>query len=910
MRERELYAVVSLPGRDHIGGIPMSEKNQNDYSQHSGGRSRQGRQMPKSRSGGRGIAVRVGKVVGTLLLIGLVTGAFMACYAAVYIRTVIMPRAAVDLSAYTLNENSVIYYYDKNTGQPVVLQTLSGAENREWVDFEDIPKDLVNAFVAIEDKRFLEHGGVDWYRTASAFLNMFVGMRNTYGASTITQQLIKNVTEYDDVTVTRKILEIFTALEVEKDYEKEDILEYYMNEIFLGNGCYGVQTASRYYFGKDVSQLSLAECASLAGITNNPSLYSPYGTVNVTRYPCKACGTYSLDADKACQSCGAHDYGEGEVWTNREFNKARQETILWEMAKPKDEDPYLGYITKEEYEQAIAEPLVFARDLEDNNQTGQGTTTPSSAKYSWYVEAVIRQVTQALVEETGLSEGVVRKMVFSGGLSIYVPYDPEVQAAVDQIYNDPRNLNYTSSRGQRLQSAITVVDNDTGYVVAMGSTVNKTGDLVSIPPMDAVRQPGSSIKPLSVYAPALEMGLITPASVSDDNPRLLNGRPYPTNAPVGYRGLTTIMDAVTRSVNTVALNVLEQVTTQVSYDFMTQRFGFTSLKEEDSIYKGNLSMGGLRQGLSTFEMAAAYATFPRNGAFTKATTFLKVEDVNHQVLLDNTQAPEHIIKESTAYYINTMLTNVVSAGTGTRARIPGQTVAGKTGTTNDTYDLWFAGYTSHYTAAVWTGYENNEMINLTLSPSITLWQKVMAIIHQGLENKAFPVPSQLNNYATCADSGLLATSYCARDIRGDRTRSFRLRTGDAPTERCNLHVPVSVCVDSPVLSSSGETTGLYHLATEFCPEESIREISMLDYQRELVSSSVWVQDQSALMSVYLGMADPDCHVHTERGNEPPPSEDPDNSDEPTAPPSPEPTAPPVQESDPPDEPEYIPAGGA
>ena len=312
------------------------------------------------------IALRVGKVLGTLLLIGIVTSAFMACYAAVYITNVIIPEAKLDLSAYTINENSVIKYEDDN-GQLVELQTLVGAENRQWVDYDEIPQDLVNAVVAVEDKRFWEHNGVDWYRTAGAFVNMFIGMRNTFGGSTLTQQLVKNITDYDDVTVKRKILEIFTALELEKNYTKEDIITYYLNEIFLGQGCYGVQSASQMYFGKDVSELSLAECASLAGITNNPSLYSPYSTLEVTRYKCTNCGEYSLTKDDVCSECGAkNSFDEGTVWTARDYNKARQELILDQMTKV----DVLGdkAISKEAAEQAKAEELVFRSDWDDEKK--------------------------------------------------------------------------------------------------------------------------------------------------------------------------------------------------------------------------------------------------------------------------------------------------------------------------------------------------------------------------------------------------------------------------------------------------------------------------------------------------------------------------------------------------------------
>ena len=886
------------------------------------------------------VIVRFFQVIGTLLLIGVITGCLMACFAVVYVKTSVMPNASLDLSAYTMNENSVIYYTDKNTGELVELQTLIGNESREIVEYSQIPEDLINAFVAIEDKTFWKHGGVNWKRTASGVLRMFTG-GNIQGGSTIDQQLIKNITERNDVTVNRKILEIFTALELEKNYSKEDILFYYFNEIWLGNGCRGVQAASHYYFGKDVWDLDLAECASLAGITNNPSLYAPKGVVEVVRYTCKECGDYYLnEKPDVCETCGGHSFDNGVVWTNREYNKARQELILREMAKEDEARDGKAYITEAERDAAIAQPLVFKWDRQgaaDEPEEDQ-EKAPSSV-YSWYVEAVISETIDLLVEKTGLSPKYCEQMVLSGGLSIITPYDPEAQAAVDTVFNDRSNLDQVSSRtGQRLMSAITLVDNSSGYVVAMGSTDEKTLNRGSIWPVTTTRQPGSSIKPLSVYAPAIDMGLITPASVIDDNPYLLNGSVWPLNVSANYRGLTTVQHAVTVSLNTVALRVVEMVTPQASYDFMEDKFGFTSLEPyyvnsrgevKSDIDRSPLSMGGLTWGVSTFEMAAAYATFPRNGEFKKATTVLEVRDANGNTVVDNEPEAQFIIKPETAYYINSMLTNVVSSGTGTGARIPGQTVAGKTGTTNDAFDYWFCGYTNYYTAAVWCGYPNSEVVNNNHNnPTVRLWQKVMAILHEGKENAAFPVPGTLNSYSICLDCGKRATDACANDIRGSRIQSFRLFPDDAPAESCTCHVPVRVCVDSPFLDDGGEPTGRYHLAGELCPEESVRTVYMVDYQRELARPGLSIGDANALVGWYDSIPEESryCDVHVDGWVPSPPvesdfplpsdwpfnSEDPEVTDTPYVQPSVEPlpsVEPPQPSFDlptPPDEP-YVPA---
>ena len=861
------------------------------------------------------IIVRFFQTIGTLLLVGVITGCFMACFAVIYVKTAVMPNTGLDLSAYTMMENSVIYYEDKNTGQLVELQTLKGKENRELVTYDQIPEDLINAYVAIEDKRFWNHQGVDWRRTGSGLLRMFTG-GNIQGGSTIDQQLIKNLTGRNDVTVSRKILEIFTALEMEKNHKKEDILTIYLNWIYLGNGCHGVQAAAKYYFGKNVWELNLAECASLAGITNNPSLYAPQGVVDVVRDQCQNpdCKLYSLTKDEVCEYCGAENsYDSGSVWTNVEFNKARQENILKEMAKPDEARDGKAYITEAERDAAIAQPLVFKWQSQADPEDPDAVESEPSNIYSWYVEAVIREATQALMDETGHDEKTCRTRVFSGGLSIVCAYDPEVQAAIDAVYNDPETLsNYVSRNGQQAMSNITIVDNSSGYVVAMGSTAEKTVNRGSIWPVTSRRQPGSSIKPVSVYGPAMEMGFITPASTVDDNPFLLNGQVWPLNVTATYKGLTSVMDAVTNSLNTCALRTVDLITPQASYDFMVNKLGFTTLEPyyvnslgevKSDIDRSPMSMGGLTWGVTTHEMAAAYASFPRNGEFVKATTVLEIKDSSGNVIRDNRPEPSWPFSQKTAYYMNSMLTNVVNAGTGYLAKIPGQTVAGKTGTTNSKYDLWFCGYTSYYTGAVWVGFKENEQINDNGSrygPAMKLWKQVMEPLHEGKENAPFPVPENMSSYSICIDCGKQATEACASDVRGSRAQSFRLFASDVPAERCSCHVPVRICMDSPILNANGEaTSGRYHLAGDLCPEESVRTIYMVEYERELATSSVHIGDASALVSWYDAIPEERryCYVHVDGWE---PSPEPTESMDPWDIPSGEPTWPPDESEQPSD----------
>lgn len=797
----------------------------------AGGDSPRRRRHRKGRAGS--VVKTALKVLGTLALVGITTCAILACFAAAYIQTVILPQDTVDATAYSMNLSSTIYYTDPTTGADVELRTLHGEENRVLVDYTEIPQDLVNALVAIEDKRFWTHEGVDWQRTAGAFLNMFLGMRDTYGGSTITQQLIKNMTDQDEVTVKRKILEIFRALEFERNYSKEEILEMYLNYIYLGESCYGVGTASLTYFGKPVSELSLAECASLIGITNNPSRYDPY----------------------------ISDYTRTE-------NKRRQETILYEMLDQ-------GYITQAQYDAAVAEELVFV---------GRGQGTTSTTAYSYFEDQLILDVIADLQEEFGWSRLYASQMVYNGGLSIYCTQDPTVQAKVDAVYEDLSNFDAPSSNGQQLQSAITVIDNSTGNVVALaGGVGEKTGSLLTNRATQSLRQPGSSIKPIAVYAPALDLGVITPATVVDDSPYSFDGEggsPWPVNSYGSYRGLTNVYTAVEDSVNTIAVKVLGYYTSpQVAFDFLVNNLGFSTdhlvVQKEingttySDIGLAQMALGGLTNGVTTLEMAAAYATFPRGGLYIEPRTYTRVEQTDQEtgvvtVLLDNVQESHAAMKDSTAWYINNMLRNVINAGTGTQARFSGMTIAGKTGTTTARRDLYFAGYSPYYTAAVWSGYDTPERMSSRLQTSTVIWQKVMSSIHEGLENRSFPEPSAgLVTIDVCADSGLRPTEACVNDVRGNRTVSMTFVRGDEPTESCNIHVEREVCTASPMLDSSGEANGMYHLAGEFCPEDTRRTVGVLELTREGAAAAVTVQGNQYTTGHLAALGEAAyCDVHT------------------------------------------------
>ena len=630
-------------------------------------------------------------VIGTIILIGILTGLLFLCIFAFYIKTCIIPSTELDLDDYALNQSSTIYYKDSK-GEWQELTTLHGQENRIWVNYEDIPQYMEKALVSIEDKRFYQHHGVDWYRTAGAFVNMFVGMRNNFGGSTITQQLIKNLTQQDDITVQRKMLEIFQALEFEKDYDKSEIIEWYLNAVYFGEGCYGVQTAAQTYFGKDVSELSLAESAAIVGITNLPTYYDPF---------------YSV-----------------------ENNKHRQESILKCMYDQ-------GYISKDEYEEAVAEELDFVR----------GENEPSSSNVrSYYTETVISDVVSDLAAQKGISEQAAERLVYNAGYEIYCCLDKDIQAKVDKVYEDldalPKSYGSTDSQ---LESGIVIMDQYTGEIKALsGGTGKKTINFGLNRATDTTRPPGSSIKPIAVYGPAIEYGLISPSTLVLDADgshvkleHVSNGW-YPKNSPNTYSGIITIAEALKQSKNTVSAQIMDKLTPAASIDFLRSRLGIVSLIDEDCDYAA-LALGQPHYGITVREMAQAYCALANDGTFTKARTYTLVKDRSGEVILDNQPQTSTAFSVETARTMTYMLNNAATYGTGYESKLSNMPVAGKTGTTSDNRDRWFCGYTPYYTCAVWTGYDIPEVMQFSGNPATQIWQKVMEDIHKDLPHKDFTV---------------------------------------------------------------------------------------------------------------------------------------------------------------------------
>ncbi|MCR5825663.1 MAG: penicillin-binding protein, partial [Oscillospiraceae bacterium] len=455
--------------------------------------------------------------VFTVLVIGALTTALFYRTFDHYVQTVLEPEMDVDIKSLTLKQSSTVYYMDKASGQWMELTKLHGSENRTIVTYDQIPDHVVKALIAVEDKRFYEHDGVDWLGTAGQIRNMLTG-KDVRGASTITQQVIKNVTGNNQVTIRRKILEIFQALRAHENYSNEEILETYFNLVYYGDGAYGLEAAAETYFGKTVEQLDVAEGACIIGITQYPYMYDP---------------------------------SRGEKY--RAANKERQEWVLKKMWEQ-------GYLNEQEYEAAKAEQLVFVWD-EDYVGSGVQTETDVSGELdSFFVEQVYRDVVAALVEQ-GYDERVASQMVYNGGYQIYSTVDLDIQNYVEQVYADRSNFNYTSSSGQQLQSGMTVIDNATGNIIAIGGRVGERKGRLEFSYATSTSQCGSAIKPLSVYAPAIDAGVLSAASVIDDYPVMeLNGSAWPVNAYSGYRGLISIQDALRISSNTCAVRVLQMLT--------------------------------------------------------------------------------------------------------------------------------------------------------------------------------------------------------------------------------------------------------------------------------------------------------------------------------------------------------------
>ena len=708
------------------------------------------------------------------------------------------------------------FLYDDQGTQ--MRQLSAPTSNRLPVSLEQIPVNLQHAVVAIEDERFYEHNGIDVRGIARAAVKAITTGNFSEGASTITQQLLKNnvFTDWTNESTqlerfTRKFQEQYLAVEIEKKYNKDVILENYLNTINLGAGSYGVQAASKKYFNKDVWDLNLSECATLAGITQNPTKFNPI--------------------------------------TNPKSNSKRRKEVLDHMLDQK-------YISQDEYNEALND------DVYTRIQTAQlENTEEESTVYTYFEDEVTNQVINDLMNIKGYSKTQATNLLYSGGLKIMTTLDSNIQQILDEEYADPDNypadtqyeldyaltvqtpsgeqVNYSKEmlqlyfrdqdpefdllfsspeEGQQYvdqykaniladgstvvservnfapqpQSSMTVIDQHTGYVKALiGGRGEKTASLTLNRATDTTRQPGSTFKIVSTYAPALNEKGDTLATTFMDEPY-----EYPDGSPVNnasrtYGGETTIRKAIQNSINVVAVKCLEQVTPSLGLKYLDD-FGFTTLAhgtEADKDANGNIwsdanlatALGGITNGVKNIELCAAYAAIANNGNYIKPIYYTQILDHDGNVLIENSSVSRSVIKDSTAYLLTSAMEDVVNKGTGTACQLDNMTVAGKTGTTEDYNDLWFVGYTPYYTCAVWSGYDNNEKIpEDARNFHKNLWRKVMNRIHEGLDDKDFDMPASVEKASVCEETGLLPRSGCP-------TITEYFDISSLPTEYCDQH---------------------------------------------------------------------------------------------------------------------------
>ena len=708
------------------------------------------------------------------------------------------------------------FLYDDQGNQ--IRKLAAPDANRLPVTLEQIPVELQHAVVAIEDERFYEHNGIDVRGILRAGVKALTSGDFSEGASTITQQLLKNnvFTNWTSESTqlerfTRKFQEQYLAIQVEKKTDKDTILENYLNTINLGAGAYGVQAAARQYFDKDVWDLNLSECATLAGITQNPTKFNPI--------------------------------------LNPDSNKKRRKEVLQHMLDQ-------NYITEEQYKEAL-EDDVYSRIQAAQEKHSDNSNTI----YTYFEDELTDQIINDLMNIKGYTKTQATNLLYSGGLKVYTTQDSAIQNILDEEYTDPSNfpdqtqyeldfaLTVTDPEGNQVnyskemlqlyfqnedpnfdllfdspeegqtyvdrykeniladgskivaervnfapqpQSSMSVIDQHTGYVKALiGGRGEKTASLTLNRATDTTRQPGSTFKIVSTYAPALNEKGMTLATTFEDEPYT-----YPDGSPVNnstrsYEGTTTIRTAIQNSVNVVAVKCLEEVTPDLGLKYL-DNFGFTTLAhgtEADKDANGNIwsdanlatALGGITKGVTNVELCAAYASIANSGNYIKPIYYTKILDHNGNVLIENTSVERSVIKESTAYLLTSAMEDVVKYGTGTACQLDNMAVAGKTGTTEAYNDVWFVGYTPYYTCAIWSGYDNNEKLpDYARKYHRNLWKKVITRIHEGLPQKDFEKPASVEKLSICAISGLLPRAGCPVT-----TEYFDV--GTMPTEYCEEH---------------------------------------------------------------------------------------------------------------------------
>ncbi len=795
-------------------------------------------------STGSRIGSKLGVNICKILLVCTVT-IIVACGCVVAGMVKGIIDSAPDISTIDVSPTGYATKIYDNKGNEI--QTLVGSgSNRVAKSIDDIPLTLQRAFVVLEDERFYEHNGIDIRGIIRAASEVIKSRSLSQGGSTITQQLLKNnvFNAYNESTsekIKRKIQEQYLAIKLETTMSKEKILENYLNTINLGNGYLGVQAAANGYFDKDVSELTISECAVIASITQNPMGNNPIN------YP--------------------------------EKNQRRQRTCLENLRKQ-------GYISEAEYQEALADD-VYAR-IQDLH------TEESASTYSYFVDEVIEQLSRDLQEQKGYTETQALNLIYKGGLSVYSTQDSTMQNVANSIINDPENwpsdtyisisyaLTVTDAEGKKHnysqlslqkyfqttggranfsltfdskeeaqkyvdqyreailaqgntfvaenlsftiqpQISFSLMDQYTGYVkVIVGGRGDKGGNRTLNRATSTTRQPGSSIKPLAVYGPALDVGAITLASAIDDAPYYYQGEEAQlvTNYEKDYLGLMSIRTALKRSRNVPAVKVLTMITPQVGFTYL-QKLGISTLVSPKEAINGmhdvvqSLALGGMTKGVTNIDMTAAYAAIANKGTYTKPVYYTQVYDHSGNLIIDNSQAEtKRVFKETTAWLLTNAMEDVIKSGTGTAAAIENQPVAGKTGTTNADGDIWFCGFTPYYTASIWIGFDDNTTMRTSKYQHRQIWSKIMTEIHKNLATKEFELVDniiQLDD--VCSQSGKLAVDgLCYADPRGSQVVSEYFAEDNQPKDSCDTHVIIKECNQSHMAASAAcpsTTTRIY-----------------------------------------------------------------------------------------------------
>ncbi|WP_367565393.1 transglycosylase domain-containing protein [Lacrimispora sp.] len=780
----------------------------------------------------------------SLFVLFLFCGILAASIGFGMVKGIIDNAPEVDIATIVPNEYATTVY---DSAGNVTETLVTAGSNREEATYEDLPKNLVNAFVAYEDSRFWQHNGIDPRSIMRAVRGVLTGDSSAGGGSTITQQLIKNsvfgggMEKSFGERLERKLQEWFLAVKLDGIMAKEQIITNYLNTINLGNNSLGVKVAARRYFNKEISDLSLSECAVLAGITQNPTKFNPI--------------------------------------TGQKANSDKQKVILQYMHDQ-------GYISSEEEDEALAD------DVYSRIQNVDIVTKETSTPYSYFTDELVEQVKEAMKEQLGYTDTQAHNMLYSGGLSIYTTQDPHIQAIVDEEVGNPSN--YTAAKysveyrlsvthrdgntvhyseeslkryhkdigdsvydglynseeeiqndingykasiiqegdtilGERIQKTLqpqasfVIMDQKTGQVKAIsGGRGEKTASLTLNRATNTLRQPGSTFKIITAFAPAIDTGSATLGTVYYDSVYTIGNKTFSNWYKSGYQGYSSIRDGIIYSMNIVAVRCLmETVTPHLGVEY-ARNFGITSLKDTD--YNPALALGGITDGVSNLELTGAYATIANGGLYTKPTFFTRILDHDGKILIDNTPETHRVLKDSTAFLLTDAMAGSMESSrkfsqgnsgpgsTSTAANIPGMSNAGKSGTTTGNNDIWFVGYTPYYTAGIWAGYDSNQKLtsqNGGTSFHKVLWRKIMSRVHEGMSDPGFPVPDSIETANICRKSGKLAVSgICNHDPRGNAIYTEYFAKGSVPTDVCNIHVRATVCSLS------------HRLPTPYCPERT------------------------------------------------------------------------------------------